>query len=101
MEISAHHEGLGQDVFYEFEVVALELLALGAGPLGLLVRVETEELRVVLELALLQDCRTQRERQTCEEQLQETKAGLVPRGYASMGHVRRVVVVLMRGARSS
>ena len=59
----AHHQGLGQDVLYELEVVA-ELLALGAGALRLLVGIETEELRLVFELALLQDWRrTRRQRQ--------------------------------------
>lgn len=53
--VPAHHQGLGQDVFDEFEVVALELLALGAGSLHLLIRIETEELGLVFELALLQD----------------------------------------------
>lgn len=55
MCVPAHHQGLGQDVFDEFEVVALELLALGAGSLYFLIRIETEELGLVFELALLQD----------------------------------------------
>ena len=55
MHVPAYHQRLGQDVLDEFEVVALELLALGAGSFYLLVRVETEELGLVFELALLQD----------------------------------------------
>lgn len=53
--VPAHHQGLDQDVFDKFKVIALELLALGAGSLYFLVRVETEELRLVFELALLHD----------------------------------------------
>jgi len=53
--VPAYHQGLGQDVFDEFEVIALELLALGAGSLNLLVRIETEKLGLVFELTLLQD----------------------------------------------
>lgn len=53
--VLAHHQGFGQDVFYELEVVPLQLLALGAGSLRFLVRIETEELGFVLELAFLQD----------------------------------------------
>lgn len=53
--VPAHHQGLGQDVFNEFEIIALELLALGAGSLHFLVRIETEELGLVFELTLLQD----------------------------------------------
>lgn len=53
--LCAHHKGLGQDVFDEFEVVALELFALGARSLYFLVRIETEELGLVFELAFLQD----------------------------------------------
>lgn len=54
--IPAHHQRLDQDVFDKFKVIALELLGLGAGSLHLLIRVETEELRLVFELALLQHC---------------------------------------------
>lgn len=54
----AHHQRLDQDVLDEFEVVALQLLALGARSLRFLVGVEAEELRLVFELALLQHCGT-------------------------------------------
>ena len=50
-----HHQGLGQDVLHELEVAPLQLLALGPRALRLLVGIETEELRLVLELALLQN----------------------------------------------
>ena len=53
--VSAHHQGLGQDVFDELEVISLELLALAAGSLGFLVCVETEKLGLVFKFALLQD----------------------------------------------
>lgn len=55
VNIQAHHKGLGKDVFNEFEVISLELLALGAGSLGFFIRIETEELRVIFKLALLQN----------------------------------------------
>lgn len=50
----AHHQRLDQDVLDEFEVVALQLLALGARSLRFLVGVKAEELGLVFELALLQ-----------------------------------------------
>lgn len=53
--VPAHHQGFDQDVFDEFEVIALELLALGAGSLHFLICIEAEELGLVFELALLQD----------------------------------------------
>lgn len=53
--VPAHHQGLDQDVFDKFKVIALELLALVAGSLHFFVRVETEKLRLIFELALLQD----------------------------------------------
>lgn len=52
----AHHQRLDQDVLDELEVVALQLLALGARSLRFLVGVEAEELRLVFELALLGHC---------------------------------------------
>lgn len=52
IRIATHHQGLGQDVFDEFEVIALKLAALGAGSLGLLIRIETKELGVIFELTL-------------------------------------------------
>lgn len=55
--VPAHHEGLGQHVFNEFEVISLELLVLGAGSLCFFIRIETEELGLVFKLALLQDWR--------------------------------------------
>ena len=52
VHVPAYHQGLGQDVFNEFEVIALELLALGAGSLRLLIRIETKELGLIFELTL-------------------------------------------------
>lgn len=42
--VPAHHQRLDRDVFDKFKVIALELLALGARSLHLLVGVEAEEL---------------------------------------------------------
>lgn len=50
-----HHQGFNQDVFNEFEVVALQLLALGAGSLSLLVRIEAKVLGLIFKLTLFQD----------------------------------------------
>lgn len=55
--VPAHHQGLDQDVFDEFEVIALELLALSAGSLHFFIRIKTKELGFIFELTLLQDLR--------------------------------------------
>lgn len=52
---SSHHKRLGQDVFNELEVIALQLLALGARAFGFLIRIETEKLGLIFELTLLQN----------------------------------------------
>lgn len=52
-----HHYRLSHDVLDELKVIT-KLLGLSAGALGLFISMETEELRVVLELALFQDYNT-------------------------------------------
>lgn len=54
MHVSSYHQRLCQDVLDEFEIIALELLALGTGSLCFFIRIKTEELRLVFELAFLQ-----------------------------------------------
>lgn len=55
-QLCSYQQALGQNVLHQFEVVA-KLLVLAAGPLHLLVGVEAEVLRLILELALLQHCK--------------------------------------------
>lgn len=55
-QLCSYQQALGQNVLHQLEVVA-KLFVLAAGPLHLLVCVEAEVLRLILELALLQHCK--------------------------------------------
>lgn len=55
-QLCSYQQALGQDVLHQLEVVA-KLLVLAARPLHLLVSMEAEVLRLILELALLQHCK--------------------------------------------
>lgn len=102
--VPAHHQGLGQDVFNEFEIIALELLALGAGSLHFLVRIETEELGLVFELTLLQDYGEKHTQHVIREPLQKAIMRQIAMGHISRHSLfslkvteKRCYVVLMKG----
>lgn len=56
--LCSYQQPLCQNVLHQLEVVA-KLFVLAAGPLHLLISMEAEVLRLILEFALLQNCKPQ------------------------------------------